>query len=294
LSLPNFLLVGANRAGTTAMHGVLSQHPEIFMSRLKEPSFFAFYGEEPDPDRLDIVFFRNRLAITLEAYQALFTEVSGHKAIGEASTAYLNHPAVPARIKSHLPDARVLAILRDPVDRAFSNYAFHRSLGIDRTRTFSEALGSAPHWRDAKGGGFGERYVALGFYASAVRRYYEAFGREQVRIYLYEDWTTRPREVLTDIFRFLEVSDAFVPDVSLRVNESSVPMRGLAGILNRRWPPGGRGLGSRALGRLLRRWNRRRVHLLPADRQALVEVYRQDVLELQDLLGRNLSTWLRG
>jgi hypothetical protein len=71
-------------------------------------------------------------------------------------------------------------------------------------------------------------------------------------------------------------------------------MRGLAGILNRRWPPGGRGLGSRALGRLLRRWNRRRVHLHPADRQALVEVYRQDVLELQDLLGRNLSTWLRG
>jgi hypothetical protein len=286
-SLPNFIVVGANRAGTTAMYHFLSQHPDVYMSRLKEPSFFALYGRRSAPGPWDDVMVES-----LEAYQALFAGAADHRAIGEVSTAYLQHPAVPARIKSHLPGVRVLAILRNPVDRAFSNYVQYRALNLERSRSFQGALGRPPEWRQEPGH-FGRRYIRLGYYARAVQRYYETFGRERVRIYLYEDWATRPREILRDIFRFLEVDDSFVPDVSRRHNESIVPRsRTLAARLDRRWPLEGN-LNPPAMARRLRAWNRRPMRLEPADRRALVEVYREDVLELQHLLGRDLSAWLR-
>jgi sulfotransferase family protein len=292
LSLPNFFVVGANRAGTTAMYSFLSGHPDIYMSPLKEPSFFALYGQELRQDRLDNALFRNKMVATLEAYQALFTQAAGRKAIGEASTAYLQHPAVPARIKSYAPDGKVLAILRDPAERAFSNYALYRGLGLERARSFRKALGRPPKWRDGPAA-FGRRYIELGFYASAVRRYYEAFGRDRVRIYLYEDWTARPRNVLGDVLRFLEVDDSFVPDVSKRYNDAIVIRSHIvARYLDRWYPPGG-AAGPLRLARWLRAWNRRTMRLKPTDRQALIEVYRQDVVELQDLLGRDLSAWLR-
>jgi sulfotransferase family protein len=292
LSLPNFLVVGANRAGTTALYSCLSQHPDIYMSQLKEPSFFVLYGGRPDPSRWDNGLFKDVMVHSFTAYRALFAGASGHKAIGEASTGYLTHPAAPARIKSHLPGARVLAILRNPVDRAFSNYVQYRALQLERGRSFRVILGRRPEWSQGPGR-FGHRYVVLGYYARAVRRYYETFGRDRVRIYLYEDWAARPREVLADIFRFLEVDNSFIPDVSQRHNESIVPRsRVLAARLDRYWPPEG-DVRTAAVARWLRAWNRRPMRLTPTDRRALVEVYREDVLELQQLLDRDLSAWLR-
>ena len=287
MTLPNFLVVGANRAGTTAMHSFLAEHPDIYMSGLKEPSFFALFGQRPDATLRDSAFFSNQMVHTLEAYEALFSEAGGHKAIGESSTAYLPHPHVPTRIKSHLPAVRVIAILRDPADRAFSNYSLYRQLGLERANTFRKSLVPPPAWTHDPNG-FGDRYVSRGFYASAVQRYHETFGRERVRIYLYEDWTTRPRDVLKDVFRFLEIDDSFVPDVSPRLNEASrSPL--LASVLHRLGPPNAKGDPPRFVG-FLRRLNRRQ--LLPADRRMLVDVYREDVIALQTLIDRDLSAWL--
>ena len=292
LSLPNFLVVGANRAGTTALYRCLSQHPDIYMSPMKEPSFFALYGQKSDPSSWDNGFFDDVMVHSLVAYRALFAGASGYKAIGEASTAYLTNAAAPARINDHLPAVRVLAILRNPVDRAFSNYVQYRALRLERSRSFRAALGQHPEWNEGLGR-FGRRYIVLGYYARAVRRYYETFGRDRVRIYLYEDWAARPTEILADIFRFLEVDGSFVPDVSQRHNESPVPLsRALALRLDRRWPLGG-SLDPPAVARWLRHWNRRPIRLRRADRRMLVEVYRDDVLELQQLLDRDLSAWLR-
>jgi hypothetical protein len=275
------------------MHTVLSQHPDIYMSRVKEPSFFVLYGQAPKTERLDTAFFRKNTVESWEEYETLFTDAAGYKAIGEASTAYLRTPAAPIRIRRHVPEARVIAILRDPAERAFSNYAFYRTIGIERKKSFSQALGSPPHWRHGNDA-FGQRYIDLGFYAKAVQRYYETFGRGRVRIYLYEDWTERPLEVLQDIFRYLEVDESFVPDISRRVNESSIPRsRLLARALNPLWPRGGGGLVLPAIGRVLHACNRHPMRLGRDQRHMLIQVYRQDILELQELLGRNLSAWLR-
>ena len=119
--MPNFLLIGAAKAGTSSLYGYLKQHPQIYMSPIKEPRFFALEGETLNfngPTR-----GINQTSInTLEAYSQLFQKVTTEKAIGEASTIYLSSPKAPERIKHYLPDVKLIAILRDPSERAFSSY----------------------------------------------------------------------------------------------------------------------------------------------------------------------------
>lgn len=106
--MPNFLIIGAPRAGTTLLYEGLWRHPEIYMSPVKEPWFFC-------EEELQIVQ-------DLETYRALFSEVRDEEAIGEASTIYLYSPKAPLCIKQHLPDARLVATLRNPVERAYSQF----------------------------------------------------------------------------------------------------------------------------------------------------------------------------
>lgn len=122
MTLPNFLVIGAHKAGTTALYNYLKQHPQVYMSPAKEPRFFAlegknlkFLGPKKDPG--------NRCRFTtLEAYRELFQGVSSEVAIGEASTLYLYSQEAPKRIQHYIPDAKLIAILRNPIKRAYSNF----------------------------------------------------------------------------------------------------------------------------------------------------------------------------
>ena len=296
--MPNFLIIGAMKSGTTALYQYLSQHPQVYMSSVKEPNFFAFEGEQLDfraPfDREGI----NRVSITdLRAYHSLFEGVAEEKAIGEASHWYLYNPKAPGRIRHHVPDAKLIAVLRDPAERAYSDFMHFVRDGHEPFTDFARALQEEETRRRA-GWAMGH-YVARGFYHAQLKRYYDAFDGDQIRVYLYEDLNADPAGVLQDVFRFLEVDKTFELDLTLRPNVSGVPKskvlhsllaerKRVKAVLKPLLP-------AWALRSLIGLKNRNLVkpQMRPEVRRRLVQVYREDILALQDLIGRDLSRWLR-
>jgi hypothetical protein len=301
--MPNFLVIGAGNAGTTSLYHYLDQHPEVFMSPVKEPKFFALEGGLPDyqgpGDRWVMTQTSTNRAVTdLEEYRALFRGVRGEKAVGEASPAYLCNPDAPKSIKRHVPEAKLIAVLRDPAERAYSAY-MHQVRDGRETLPFAEAL-DAEERRTAANWAPAWRYKAEGLYCGNLARYFELFGRERVRVYLYEDLGADPRGVMRDAYRFLGVDASFEPDTSQRHNMSGVSKNGfLVSLVRKRHPvktaikPLVPATVRRRLVSGLQKRVLSRPPFPPEVRRELVEAYREDVLRLEDLLGRDLSAWLR-
>ncbi len=290
--LPNFIVVGAAKAGTTALYWYLSEHPSIAMSSVKETNYFAYgldesgallYGD-PDLHRFPIT--------TLAEYEALFAGADAGMAIGEASPIYLECPEAAGRIRHQLPDARIICGLRDPVDRAYSDYLMYlrnRRLPFDAARDLSPAAAWAQpdsHW------------MRIGRYHDLLARYYDAFDRSRIHIYLFDDMKRDLRAFVASIYRFLEVDDGFVPDFDTPHNVGGIPAsmaleklvpRGAFKATVERWIP--RRVASWV--RRLRTANLQPPPPLPADlRSKLVDHFRDDIEQTGDLIGRDLSAWL--
>lgn len=292
MTMPNFLIVGAMKSGTTALYYYLAQHPEIYMSPVKEPNFFCSGGEA------------NRDGGTvarIEAYRDLFKDVLDEKAIGEASHCYLYEAEAVASIQRYLPNARFIAILRDPVDRAYSHFLHMVRNGTEPLTDFDRAL-RAEEAGASQNRGF-QDYIGRGLYYHQLKRYFDVFGRDRVKVYLYEDLNDAPARVLQDTFRFLEVDDSFVPDMSLRRNVSGSPRyKTLDKILRRpgpikdalkvHLPAGLRWRLSRAFDDLKTRNLVPPPAVEPEVRRRLRGTYRKDVLNLQELIHRDLTRWL--
>lgn len=258
---PNFIILGAAKAGTTALYHYLKQHPQIYVTPLKETNYFALAGEKLDfrgPGDADYV---NSLSITDEAaYRAQFDGVTDEIAVGEASPLYLYHPHAAARIREAVPDARLVAILRNPIDRAYSAFLHLVRDGREPERDFARVLQLEPE-RIAANWEHIWHLAAMGRYEEQLRRYYDLFPREQIKVYLYRDLRTDQTGVLRDLFAFLGADPDFRPDCTQRYNEATLPAS--------ERPP-----------------------LLPEVRRALQEQLRPDILRLQDLIGRDVSHWL--
>ena len=291
MTMPNFLIIGAMKSGTTALYYYLEQHPEIYMSPVKEPNFFSSQEQENAAD-----------AVTnIGAYQQLFRGASGKKAIGEASHSYLYDPGAAAEIRRYVPEAKLIAILRNPIDRAYSHFLHMVRSGTEPLDDFAQALqeeGAGIH----KGRTF-QDYIRRGLYYDQLKRYFGMFPREQVRVYLYEDLSEAPISTVQDAFRFLKVNDSFVPDVSLRRNVSGHPKyKTLDGLLRRQsrikhaakiyLPARMRWRLSKAFDDLKTRNLVEPPPLQTEVRRRLISVNREDILKLQDLIHRDLSGWL--
>ena len=297
MTMPNFIVIGAAKGGTTALHRYLKQHPQIFMSPRKEMRFFPFEDNPPDyrgpGDEADAA----QMTIKLEDYVAQFEGSEAYPARGEISPIYLYMPQTAERIRHYIPDAKLIAILRQPAERAFSHYLMMKRDRLE-TLSFADAL-DAEDQRVADKYGHRWYYLRRGFYAAQLKPYFANFRREQLKVYLYEDYASNPVGFAQDIFRFLNVDDTFVPDMSVRHNESKLPrVRALQVFLTE--PRSVKNLFktfvparlSRRIGDRLRRQNLAKPQL-PADiRQRLTKVYRKDIEELQDMIGRDLSHWL--
>src|SRR5687768_16600815 len=211
MTMPNFLIIGAMKSGTTALYYYLEQHPEIYMSPVKEPNFFSAQEQENAADTVT----------DIGTYQQLFGGAAGKKAIGEASHSYLYDPGAAAEIRRYVPEARLIAIFRNPIDRAYSHFLHMVRSGAEPLDDFAQAL------QEEEVGIHKERtfqdYIGRGLYYNQLRRYFGTFPREQVRVYLYEDLSGAPISAVQDAFRFLKVDDSFVPDVFLRRNVSGHP-----------------------------------------------------------------------
>jgi hypothetical protein len=204
LPAPNFFIVGAAKAGTTSLHAYLSSHPQVFMSALKEPHYFADFEVSPELDNFLPVIRRR------SDYHELFKNSDGYVAVGEASPSYLCDPAAAERIKSAIPTAKIIISLRNPVERAYSHYLMDFNRGSE-TLPFEEAL-EFDLARQEKGWGKSPQYVELGLYANQVKSFLQEFGRDQVLIVLFEDLVRDTRGTMRGIARFLGINPSAYPE----------------------------------------------------------------------------------
>jgi hypothetical protein len=304
MSLPNFLIIGAAKAGTNALYHYLRQHPQVYMSPWKEPKFFAFESEA------DLGFRAangrdapvNASVILDQAeYEELFDDASDDElARGEASTHYLYVEKSPARIKALIPDARLIAVLRNPVDRAFSSYQ-HLVRDDLEPLDFGAALDAEPQ-RIAEHYAYLYRYTDLGFYSEQLDRYEKSFPESQLCVLLYDDLRSDPEGTCRRIFSFLGVDEHFVPDMSGEYNRSGVPKnRVMHRLLNpsapmkrRLWNVTPRFARERLLDAQTKMVNRnlQRQTMPEPERDRLRDVFREEVGRLETRLGRDLSHWL--
>ncbi|MGL6340594.1 MAG: sulfotransferase family protein, partial [Waterburya sp.] len=120
--MPNFLIIGAAKAGTTALHEYLQQHPQIYLTPTKETNFFAFAEQDINFQGIGDEVLKDFSITDWKTYQAQFAGVTREKAIGEACPSYLYYPQAAIKIKQYIPDARLIVILRNPVERAYANF----------------------------------------------------------------------------------------------------------------------------------------------------------------------------
>lgn len=296
--LPNFLVIGAAKAGTTALYEYLRQHPQIFMAHpIKEPKFFAYEGGMPDYSNFPKAWKNSRETVTeIDTYRGLFAGSSGFRAVGEASTLYLYYPGTAERIHSLVPKMKLVAMLRQPAERAYSHYLMLRSLGLEPL-SFEDALAAerdriaanwAPTWH----------YAATGRYFEQLSRYRRIFPESQIKVLLYDDFRARPQEVMREVFAFLGVS-AFSADTTTKHNATLVPKSGLAGaagVMLRLAAPRIKSFIPPGLHRhsatLLKRFAMEKPdRMAPETFNELSALFDDDLSALQDLLGRDLSAW---
>ncbi len=295
---PEFLVIGAARAGTTALHGYLRQHPQIFMPDLKEPNYFAFAGEAlacrgPGADYI------NNSITDAQRYRALFAPAPAGAIRGEASPLYLYADQAAARIAHWRSDMRLVVILRNPVEQAFSHFLYATKQAIETEADFTRVLALederlAAGWQPLFG------YSRFPRYGEQLQRFLDVFPREQLFIRLYEDFREDPQGLMRDLFAFLGADPGFAPDMSRKPNAGGVPKnRALQDFLMKPNPV------TRAIGLVVPqklRWEiRDRIAALNTTRQDKMPAAARDILKerlggdirrLEALIGRDLGHWL--
>lgn len=273
---PTFIIIGAPKAGTTSAYFYLQQHPEVFMSAVKEPHYFS---TEPDGDKQPRI---HGGTANETDYLALFESATTEKARGEASTGYLVSPEAAQRIASDIPDVKIIAILRNPADRAFSGYMMKARNG----REFSNISDAFQR---------GKAFVENSFYHTNLLRYFELFPKENISVYVFEEFSRNPVGTMQDIYRFIGVDDSFEP-ATPQHNQAWFPRYPMINALRTQV------LKSRTLRKLLkgsiaqktfRKLTRGKPPEFPTElREQLLALYREDIEATQALLSRDLSFWL--
>lgn len=300
MSLPNFLVIGAARSGSTALFDYVSQHPDVHTSDPKEPHFFAFTGSPPafaGPGDDEMI---NRRAVTdVDDYRALFRNAGDAAAVGEGSVSYLYYPCAVENIRRTLPDARLICMLRNPADRAYSAFQYVRARTYEPLDDFRQAL-DEEEARVEAGWHHIWHYRRMGRYSEQLRRYYGSFDPAQIRVYRYEDFAHDPQRVLSDCFEFLGVAPGFRPwRRPVTVPSGEPRSRVLQRLLLESLP--GREAAKRMIPGEMRRWlsgrlrkaNLRKTPMHPEIRRELLKGYREDIKELEALTGQPFTEWLR-
>ncbi len=294
VKLPNFLIFGVQKAGTTSVYNYLKQHPEVYLSPIKEPNFL-----EKDWDKLAAEGrqFKPRQIVTFEQYSNLFEGVSNEIAIGEISPNYLfHHQTSIIQIKRYVPNSKLIAILRNPVERAISDYLMH----------VREAQSNTPLKEQIQYKANKSFVILKGYYYEQVKHYFQEFSREQVSIFLYDDLRKDSQKFLQEIYKTIEVNPNFEADTSQKSQVAQLPKNeGINKLLVRKNPI--RSLSATLLKPLLSEEKRQKIRSflismnskskdeidsLEEEKELLLNLYREDILKLQDLLDRDLSAWL--
>ena len=188
----NLFIVGAPKAGTTSLHFYLQQHPDVCMSIIKEPNYFT--AKEVQKLYYDVSPVNSE-----DWYHSNFTEPTS-KVIGEGSVSYLFYPEVPQKIYEYNPKAKILIILRNPVQRAFSHYLMDYGLGLCNI-SLEKVLNNPLKYPQ-----FYQQFIDLGMYYQQIKRYLDVFGHDQVKVMFYDDLKTDTDLFMKEVFSFLSIA----------------------------------------------------------------------------------------
>jgi len=297
--LPNFLIVGAAKCGTSSLHKYLEQHPDVFMSRVKEPRFItsqiiSFPLNGPGDHKVENWYVKK-----YDDYIKLFEGAEDFQAVGESSadTLYFYKGSIPV-IKKYLGDPRIIIMLRDPVKRAFSAYQ-HLVRDLREELSFEDGLKEEPN-RIKNNWELIYHYTAASLYHDAVKAFRDNFSH--VNVILTEDQEKRPRQLIRDIFSFLEVDPNFGVNTEIKYNVSGKPKvqwihqfffegnmaRKLAQPIARKLFP----LETRQrIAQKIQEKNLTRLTINPETKIKLQEFFEEDIKKLENLLNRDLSRW---
>jgi len=311
--LPNFFIVGAAKSGTTALYYYLKQHPEIYMSPIKEPNYFAKdinvdlfredykrealidtkkYFSKSKLKELHLAFITN-----FEDYLQLFREVNNEKAIGECSNSYLYSKVAAKEIRKLIPNVKIIMILRNPIERAYSHYLMNLRDGRTSEKDFIKEV-LADFNKSYKGWGISHLYIELGLYYEQVKRYLESFPRQNVKIILYENFKNYPEEILKEIFEFLNVDKNYLPNLGQKYNVSAIPKYPKFNqIVKKVYIRLKSFIPEKISNNLKKKYKdvflkRKKRPLSMGEKQILLEYFKDDIEKLSKLINKDLSIWL--
>jgi len=289
--LPNFIIVGAPKAGTTALYHYLSEHPQVFMSTPKEVNFFSREAIEKQG-----LYYSDFKTKNLDSYEQLFFEGVDKKAVGEGSVSYLFYPDVPQKIKDVIPEVKIIMILRNPLERGYSHYLMDYRLGLVDL-SYDEIVYKAVNHE--KLNLYYQQYVELGLYYEQVKRYISLFEKKQVRVYLQEDLRNNSEYVIHDLYDYLDIDKSFTPNTDQEHNSFSMPKNSFIQKLY------GTGIIRTTLSRffpiklkmiLLNGFFelKKKPSLSKKTEEYLLKVYQPDIKNLERLIEKDLSHWYEG
>jgi hypothetical protein len=301
MALPDFFIAGAPKAGTTALHSALARHPELYLSPVKEPKFFLTDGPPPTQGGPgDVRTYREHVWRRAD-YEGLFAAAPAGTLRGESTPFYLYRADAHPRIRALIPSARLIVVLRDPVERAHSNWTHLWSAGLDPIDDFVRACADEER-RIAAGWADFWHYQRLGLYGRQLELLYSAFPREQVMVFRYRALLTDPAVLLDQVCGFLGVRQGVLtevprenvtahPEPTARHRATSGVLRSASAVTSRLPGHPGAGVIDR-LERSLQAGARPRQPLTWEQRRALLPAFEADIRLLESLTGEDFSDWL--
>ncbi|MEJ3744425.1 sulfotransferase [Actinomycetes bacterium KLBMP 9797] len=302
MALPDFLVAGVPKAGTTALHSALTRHPQLFLPRVKEPKFFLSDGRPPRGGGPGDAQTYQKHVWRRTDYEALFADAPAGALRGEATPFYLYDRAAHRRIHRLLPEAKLILLLRDPVDRAHSNWTHLWNAGLEPEADFRTAC-ALEERRRAAGWAHFWHYVGLGRYGAQVRHLYTVFDPAQVLLLRYRDLRDEPAGTLDQVCAFLGVRTGVLTEVPPEnvnrhvvehtpVNAALRTVLRTGGWFGHHFPVPLRKAARGPLLTLLHRKKGRRPGPTVADRVALLPSFADDIALLEDVTGRSYADWL--
>ncbi len=276
---PNFFIVGTPKSGTTSLFHYLQEHPEVFLPELKEPHFFSC-------PEVNNTYYKTKIVDSKEEYLTLYQSTKTYKAIGDLSSSYLFNKESASRIKVFNPKAKIIIVLRDPVERAISHYLMDVNLGYINV-SFKEVLKNKNKHKK-----FYQEYVELGFYEKQIERYKNHFPDSQIKIILSSSLFTDTLGILKETYNFINVSTTFTPDFKKRHNQyresrfdflnfflkSNIIKNVIPSTLKARLKP------------LIFNQEAEKPNL-EFEKQLLKEIYKKSIAETETLISQDLTSW---
>ena len=304
MTLPNFLIFGVQKAGTTSIYNYLKQHPQVYFSPRKETNFMCCESARKpelltDEEKTGLTKGGRHKIATFEQYEALFAQAGDAIAIGEASPNYLfSHEQAVPNIKTFVPNAKLIAILRNPVERAYSDYLMSVRQVVGNRKPLSEQL---------KTSRASSHTLLKGLYYEGTKHFLDAFGPEQVKIFLFDDLRRESDQLMKEFYEFIGVDSSFEVSTKKKSQTAEVPKNQALNQLLRTKNPLREG-AAKVLRTLMSEERRQKLRsqlisansqgkeglpLSDEERRGLEDYYREDILKLQDLLDRDLSGWFK-